>query len=111
MIQLYVEQGDIDKANSIYNRMKEAFNEKVLSDYKEFIVILEAANKKQKERYKSFSGYAKKPTIDEKKDQEIQVLSKPYKFGWFTFLFGGLLSAVGAGTFYFLYLNKKRFNI
>jgi pentatricopeptide repeat protein len=109
MIQLYVEKGDIDKATTIYQRMLSKFSEKVISEYKEYIVILENALKKQRDSFKSFSGYAKNSSKEIK--EEPSAIGKPAKSRWLPFILGGFLTILGAGTLYFIFRNRNKFNI
>jgi hypothetical protein len=111
MIQLYVEKGDLDRAKAMYFRMTSTFNEKVMSEYREYIAILENAIKKQEERFKSFSGYAKNPNKKETQEEEVKptAIAKPVKSKWFSFIFGGVLTLFGMGTLFFIFKNKNKF--
>jgi hypothetical protein len=118
LIQLYVEKGDIDRATYMHHKMSNVFNEKVMSEYQEYTNILENARRKQAESFKTFSGYAKNPNKkEEKKDDSISLqissssIGKPARGKWFSFIFGGILTLFGAGTLYFLFRNKNRYNI
>jgi pentatricopeptide repeat protein len=111
MIQLYVEKGDIDKATSMYHRMCSTFNEKVMSEYKDYVSILENAIKKQQESFKSFSGYAKKPNKRDEVVEPNKAVAKKTKNKWFTFVFGSFLTIMGVGTLYFIFKNKNKFSI
>jgi hypothetical protein len=93
----------------MHHKMSSIFNEKVMSEYKEYTNILENAKKKQTESFKSFSGYAKNPKKETK--EESKAIGKPVKRKWLTLIFGGLFTLFGAGTLFFIIRNRNRFNI
>jgi hypothetical protein len=87
----------------MHSKMKNIFEEEVVTKYSELTEILV---KKEKESLNGNTGCC----VVEGGQVDITTTSTvavPSKNKWFKFIFGGFITAVGAGTVFFFLRNKK----